>query len=237
MKGIILEENRLYTNAELAEWFHISAGTFKNTKKKRLEELEEYASFQKIKGKVLILQVYEAEYIPKRSWNKEIIHKEFFNAWSVTLIDTGRRASNKMFELFGDKLTITQETTYRYLLDEKTVRFGSAKKNTEGTDGHERKIWCTFNKETGEFEPLTPQQKIIFQELKDYYFSSVTTDELELAQLQLQGEFNKKELLEVQELLKKKKQSAFLAFKSALIEQLGADVCLATQLIIRKENN
>ena len=47
----------VWTNEMLAEWFNISAGTLKNTKKKRLEELKKYADFYEKSGKVVITEV------------------------------------------------------------------------------------------------------------------------------------------------------------------------------------
>ena len=42
------------TNIELAEWFGISLSTFKNGKKKKLEELKLFADFCEEKGKINI---------------------------------------------------------------------------------------------------------------------------------------------------------------------------------------
>ena len=70
------------TNQELADWFEIKLKTFKNTKRKRLEELKEYADFYEEKGKVYITHIYEDTYSRKKVyprvkelmpvlWNKE----------------------------------------------------------------------------------------------------------------------------------------------------------------------
>ena len=49
---MLLEKNKLYSNKELAAWFEISEGAFKNQKKKKLEYLSLFADFEIRKGKV-----------------------------------------------------------------------------------------------------------------------------------------------------------------------------------------
>ena len=66
---MLLEKNKLYSNKELAAWFEISEGAFKNQKKKKLEYLSLFADFEIRKGKVFISEVYEPAYINPR--NKE----------------------------------------------------------------------------------------------------------------------------------------------------------------------
>ena len=46
------------TNKELAQWFGVSEGTFRNSKKSKLKELEYFASFEEVKGKVNIKEIY-----------------------------------------------------------------------------------------------------------------------------------------------------------------------------------
>ena len=60
---MLLEKNRLYSNKELAAWFEISEGAFKNHKKKKLEYLSLFADFEIRKGKVFISEVYEPAYM------------------------------------------------------------------------------------------------------------------------------------------------------------------------------
>lgn len=225
---MVLEEGKIYTNAELAQWFDIAVGTFKNTKKKRLSELSEYATYEICKGgKIKVLRVFEKEYCPKRSYNKEIVHVHFFDGWSKTMIDTSRRAANKFYSLHGEKMTVTEETSYRYYCQERVARFGK----DGGTDGREEKHWGTFNEATQEFELLTEEENKIYQELKKKYCDSYVEDEMQLAQETLQGEIKGHELDLCEKEIKKKKQAAFLGLKREWKRITKKDLYLCTILI------
>ena len=50
------------TGKQLAEWFGIEYNSFKNQKKKKLEELKLFAEFYEEKGKVVITKVIEPVY-------------------------------------------------------------------------------------------------------------------------------------------------------------------------------
>ena len=72
---MILEEGKIYTNSQLAEWFEVKPATFTKSKRKKLEYLKNFAKFEEIKGKVKIIQVLEPNYINPR--NKENNNKAY----------------------------------------------------------------------------------------------------------------------------------------------------------------
>ena len=51
------------TTKELAEWFGISYGTFRNSKQKRFEELKEFCFFEEVYGGVQINAIINPIYI------------------------------------------------------------------------------------------------------------------------------------------------------------------------------
>ena len=61
-----LEEGKIYTNKDLAEWFNIQERSFTKAKKKKLEYLKFFADFIEEKRKVRIIKVYHAEYLDPR---------------------------------------------------------------------------------------------------------------------------------------------------------------------------
>lgn len=86
----------VWTNEMLAEWFNISAGTLKNTKKKRLEELKEYADFYEKKGKVVITEVkIQAERSLKKA---EVVEQILELNWETFL------AENPQLTLIKDQI-------------------------------------------------------------------------------------------------------------------------------------
>lgn len=72
-----LEENKIYSNAELAKWFGIQTASFAKTKKKKLEYLRQFAEFEEIKGKVKIIKVIEPVYInPRDKKNNDLLYQK-----------------------------------------------------------------------------------------------------------------------------------------------------------------
>lgn len=110
----------VWTNKMLAEWFGIAEGTFKNTKKKRLAELELYAAFIPKKGKVEILRI------------KEPVYWKFFDADRMKVsrlydkvadcFDTIENIATKMSEI--GMWEVDFDTLQNYVLREHRVRFG-----------------------------------------------------------------------------------------------------------------
>ena len=72
---MILEEGKIYTNSQLAEWFKVKPVTFTKSKQKKLEYLKNFAEFEKVKGKIKITKVLEPNYINPR--DKESNNKAY----------------------------------------------------------------------------------------------------------------------------------------------------------------
>lgn len=60
----ILEANRerKVSSSELADWFGIAYGTYRNQRKKKLEELKDFCDYEEVYGGVIIKEVYFDEY-------------------------------------------------------------------------------------------------------------------------------------------------------------------------------
>ena len=61
---------------ELAEWFGISYGTMQNKKKKKLEELNEYANYEQVRGGVMITSIEIPVHIPPNDVMDELYLQE-----------------------------------------------------------------------------------------------------------------------------------------------------------------
>ena len=66
-----------YTNKELAEWFGIKTETFTRYKKKKLEELKNFADFDEIYGGIYITNIKEPTYNKNSQKIRELYQKGF----------------------------------------------------------------------------------------------------------------------------------------------------------------
>lgn len=114
----------IYTNKQLAQWFGIKEKTFSNTKKKRLEELKEYADFYEEKKKIIITNVKQEFYKKDRCKLEEILEQN----WEKFL------KANSHLILFKDQVAefwkdyhgkYSYATLYKYTIQWKTKKYGS----------------------------------------------------------------------------------------------------------------
>lgn len=78
----ILEENQIYTNDDLADWFGIKPASFRTYKKQKLETLKLFADFEEVgRGKILITKVEEPIFVKgkKKEYNNNVYKGEIFN--------------------------------------------------------------------------------------------------------------------------------------------------------------
>lgn len=74
-KMFTLKPGCIYNNKDLAEWFGIKQSSFETTKKRKLEELKEYADFEMIGPKVKILSVKQERYVKNSAMTQEEIQQ------------------------------------------------------------------------------------------------------------------------------------------------------------------
>ena len=98
---------------DLAEWFGIKPNSFLSAKKKKLEELKEFADYELVsKQQILITKVKYPFYVKKNSKNYEIIKKQITKTWNPDGIDTCKRVSHQIYTDKSNELTLSQSTTY-----------------------------------------------------------------------------------------------------------------------------
>ena len=157
---MILEENKLYTNEELAEWFEIAEGSFKNQKKKKLEYLSLFADFEIRKGKVYITKVYEPEYVnPRDKDNNDKLYQKAIariikeHPLQLYITCAGRVVQSK--DLALTKLQHKFTTCYQYVRRNlKVIADGSTRE------------WCQrFYQSEVDFIPLDDEQLKFWKEI------------------------------------------------------------------------
>ena len=99
------------TNEELAEWFGVKLTSFKNTKRKKLEELKLFADFYEEKGKVIVTEVYEPVYQKQQGKTKQMVISKIDQVWSEDGLDSCSRVGNKICELLEEEGIVRKPNT------------------------------------------------------------------------------------------------------------------------------
>lgn len=114
----------IYTNKQLAQWFGIKEKTFANTKKKRLEELREYADFYEEKKKIIITNVKQEFYKKDRCKLEEILEQnweKFLKVNSHLILFKDQVA--EFWKGYNSKYTFA--TLYKYTAQWKIKKYGN----------------------------------------------------------------------------------------------------------------
>lgn len=152
----------IVTNAELASWFGISAKSLSNRKKRKLEELKEYARFEELKnkGKINIIEIYEDTYVNTRDKAFKIILDNIDKEWSAEGLDTCKDVAERLLEKFPDKLQIAPSTAANYTCKARNIKYGKPFSKAGGELGICEYIWCK-RLSTGELDFLTDEEEEI----------------------------------------------------------------------------
>lgn len=225
---MILEVGKIYSGVELAQWFGIAYSTFRNNKKKKMIELQDYAKFEVIKTKIKILEVYQGVYCGPKKNGKKFIHENFYIYWPEGKISTSKIVSAEMYEACQEDVVVKEDTFYKYFLDEKVLRRGSSRKHTSGVDGGHKNIWCYYDEQKDKLVPLSEEQLQILTEYKRKYCEPYNDEMLTFEQLKEQSSFTKEGEDEEEKYLKEKRRQAFLNFKRAINNRLGVRVLVGT---------
>lgn len=230
--NLILKEG-IYTNQQLAEWFGISLGSFKNTKRKKLEELRAFADFEEKSGKVNIIRVYEPIYSKQLKKTQQMVMEKIDGVWSEDGLDTCSRVGTEICQLLEEEGIIRQPATIiNYTRKGRDELYGKPF-FSEGTLGSCRYIWCKRNKADGSYSMLTAAEEKIKQDLQVKYFGNVTEKQLLVKEMITAGEINKEEAWEILEKITNMGTPNFLSFLKELQEKLNCQIVRGT-LVERK---
>lgn len=217
-----LKANQTYTNAELAEWFEIKESTFKNNKKKRLEELKEYADFEVMRGKIKIIKVKNSEYVNKRKYSYQIVKNDFNKKWPVNGLSTMKKVGSEIYydHKEDEKFKINETTTIRYMSKARDELYGKPSSKEGGPLGSCSLMLCK-KLENGNIEFFTKEEEEIKRRLKIKYFGSQEDKDLMVEMMLANGEIEEEEAWQVYRELKGYNVGDFLAFMAELEETIG----------------
>ena len=211
-----LQENKVYTVAELAEWFKITQKTFSNTRAKRLEMLKEYCSFEDLGRKkgILIKEVYIPEYCKKST--RSLVSQMFDEMWGYQNenIDRGTKVANKMYKT-GKFKDIKLSTLISYVNQERKKRYGkiSSTKHPQesGENGSCRYVFCKITPSGEMLSFSNLERKIIKDIRKKYNFGEETEEYQAFREGYMTGEISQEEWADFTENYEKDKWEDYCA--------------------------
>lgn len=226
-----------WTNKMLAEWFGVKEKTFSNTKKKKLEELKEYADFYEENRKVIITKVKQVFYVKKQSYKRiqELVEKN----WSTNGFDT---CSHVKELIKGDEALqhLTEGTIYNYVRKAHIENFGHPAKEDGGAKGVCYYKWGKRDKDDDK-KPIyfTDEEKAYFFALIKRVFQvdpEMAAKEQALYQAYKKKEMSKEEYYEQRDILDEEKYGKWSLVEEGMFERFGIQLIRGTQEDFEKVN-
>ena len=226
----------LMNNEQIAEWFGIKLQTFRNTRKKRLEELKNFCLYETIIGGIDIKEIYFPVYEKKATKNYGIIRDAFDKEWSKTGLDSGSNVALKIYNKHKNELTIAERTTYDYTLKARNELYGKPWVGI-GKNGKCIYLWCKkemLEDGTCLLTQFTEEEEKIKKDLMKQYFSTDIDKEVMIAEMVKSGELTKAEGYNALMEIKNINDRSFLSFLRDLESHIGSSVIRGT--LIQKIN-
>lgn len=171
----------LMKNAELAEWFGIAKSSMTQHKKKKLEELKQFADFEEVYGGVNILKIKEKNYVKDSQKKKALIKEKFMEEWGDNNLDTCANVARKMLNKYP--IELKEKTLENYIRNQRTEYFGKPF-ISDGSLGSCKLLWTKAIPVQGEPNlyvciKLTPEEEKIKSDLLMKYYATRNADEIE----------------------------------------------------------
>ena len=220
-----LVEGQLMSNNDLAEWFQIKPGSFRNTKTKKLEELKKYAEYEIQGAKVLITKVIEPKFIKKKDYS--IVREEFTQVYNESKIDTASNVSKKIYNKRKSDLSIKESTTYEYTREARNELYGKPFVG-KGKLGICRYIWVKKLGE-GQYERFNDEEEAMYKKLLVKYFKNSDDKGIFVNEMVKHGEITEEEAWQTYKEITNLEFS-FMNFKAEMEEFVGCTIVRATEI-------
>lgn len=220
-----LVEGQLMSNNDLAEWFQIKPGSFRNTKAKKLEELKKYAEYEIQGSKVLITKVIESKFIKRKDYS--IVKEEFTQVYNKSKIDTASNVSKKIYNKRKSDLSIKPSTTYEYTKEARNELYGKPFVG-KGQLGTCRYIWVKKLDE-GKYERFNDEEQTIYKKLLVKYFKNTDDKAIFVKDMIKRGEITEEEAWKVYDEIANL-EFGFMNFKAEMELAVGCPIVRATEI-------
>ena len=220
------------TGSELAKWFGISYGSFRNKKSEKLEELKLFADFYEENGKVVITRVIEPIYQKGMMNVKRKVIEKIDEVWSADGLDSCQRVGEKILEILQEEnkdFNRTTGTIVKYTREGRNELYGKPFDNIGGKIGSCVYIWCKRDPETGQYSFLTEEEQAIKQKIQTKYFGDATEKQILVKGMVEEWEIAKEEAwIVLEEMTNMKGRSNFMGFLKEVQRELHCQVIRGT---------
>jgi len=216
----------IMTNQELADWFGIKERSLSKDKKRKLQELKEYAEFESLWGKVNITKIFKPVYT-KYNKTYKFVKEKTFEQWSNTGLDTCKLVKDKIKRKYENKLNIKETTLYTYTCESKRELWGKAYSSTGGEKGS--CIYELCKQVDNECIEFTEEEQAIKQKLLSKYFGKADEKIYCIKDMIATGEITEEDgWQELKEIINL--DNSYLSFKTELESLIGCKVVRATRV-------
>lgn len=218
------------SNKELAEWFNIKPDTMTRHKKKKLEELKNYACFEEIRGGVNITAIIKETYNKKDNQIRQIYQQGFEELREP--IDTVSNINEKIYDKYHENLpTLASAASgYHYAIEVRNANYGVPFKDV-GSLGRCYYLWCKVEEQNGTpyFIQFTEEEEDIKRNLLKQYFGTDEEKDILIAQMVDAGEISEAEAYRLTRAYRGLNNAGFMGFLRELERQVGSKVVKATK--------
>lgn len=186
---------------ELADWFGISYGGFRNQKKKYLNKLEFFANFEIVYGGIILKEILIPQYnkILTSSFEYEIARELQYKVQhgnGLFTIDGIRRKKNEEYKIYKDNAKITKYAVNKCVHN--LVGKNSKKKKNAGKIGSYTRVWVLKIDDFNNYAYMNKEQEKFFNDLRNnFILDKEQNDEIIDAIQELKdGEITKDECIE-----------------------------------------
>lgn len=232
----MLEVGKVYSNAELAEWFGITEKTFRNYKRKKLEELSEYVEFQLVKNnKVQVLKILDPSvpciFVKKRSDLYMRCKEQVPQLWKKGEPETASRVAHKIYSVQTDDYKI--DSYKRYVAEVRNELWGNPKELISQCHYVLAKMWKLGGGEYARYELLTEEENQKVRDLYDQMSNGLSPEEKKDKEILL-GQMIQDGTITEAEAWKMYTSIDYVEFLFAASNMLGCE-CLVKATLVEKE--
>lgn len=228
------------TSAELAKWFNIGLKTYQNTRRKRLEELEDYAEFMPFRGGVEIEEIWIEEYQSKAFKDDELYLKELADC------NSGLGSIAGMVRNLEHKKALPKDTSARSLerrLSKARNRlFGNpSDKETDvqekkawskgGQKGKNRYVWAVKESEYNKYRFMTKEERDVFYAIISQHYTPEVIATSKLITVPEDGQ-SKEDFEKEKENSKDDSQTDFFAVLKEFKDKMNIQLVKATEHMV-----